>query len=73
MGVTYIAIAPDHPLAKRAAQKNPAILDFIESCQAMSTTEAEMATIEKRGIATPFVAKHPITGEDLPVWIVTLF
>lgn len=69
MGVTYLAIAPDHPLAKRAAQKNPAILDFIESCQATSTTEAEMATIEKRGIATSFVAKHPITGEDIPIWI----
>jgi leucyl-tRNA synthetase len=69
MGVTYLAIAPDHPLAKKAAEKDPAVADFIASCQTMSTTEAEIATIEKRGVATCFTAKHPITGEALPIWI----
>lgn len=69
MGVTYLAIAPDHPLAKRAALEDPAIKAFVDSCQLMSTTEADMATIEKRGISIPFVAKHPITQKDLPIWI----
>ena len=69
MGVTYVAIAPDHPLAKLAAKTSPAIQTFLESCQGMGTTEADLATMEKRGIATDLIAIHPITGMKLPVWI----
>ncbi len=69
MGVTYLAIAPDHPLAKRVAQEDPLVKAFIDSCQAASTTEADIATMEKRGVAISFTAKHPITQEDLPIWI----
>ncbi len=69
MGVTYLAIAPEHPLALSAAQENPAIADFIEQCRHMETSEAAMETMEKRGIATGLTALHPITGEAVPVWI----
>lgn len=68
-GVTYLAIAPDHPLAKEAAEHHPEVAAFIASCKGMKTTEAEMATMEKKGIASGFTAKHPITNEAIPVWI----
>jgi len=69
MGATYLAIAPEHTLAKQAAQSNPDIQAFIESCQHMSTAEADMATMEKRGIDSGLTAIHPISGETLPIWI----
>ena len=69
MGVTYLAIAPDHPLAKLVAKTNPAVHAFLDTCQGMGTTEADLATMEKRGIATDLIAIHPITGVELPVWI----
>lgn len=69
LGATYLAIAPDHPLAKQAAKTDPAIQAFIESCQHVRMVEAEMATMEKRGIATGLFAVHPITGAELPIWI----
>ncbi|MBA2648001.1 MAG: leucine--tRNA ligase [Legionella sp.] len=68
MGVTYLAIACDHPLAKEAALHNTAIKTFLESCQG-TITEAELATIEKCGVATGMMAIHPITGKELPIWI----
>lgn len=68
-GVTYIAIAPNHPLAQKAGQKNEACQAFIHACQALKMAEAEMATAEKQGIFTGFTAKHPLTGEVLPIWI----
>ncbi|QRN03769.1 leucine--tRNA ligase [Legionella sp. MW5194] len=69
MGVTYLAVAPDHPLAKEAAKTNAAVQEFVESCQGVRMAEADLATMEKRGIATSFMAIHPITGAEVPVWI----
>jgi len=69
MGATYLAVAPDHPLAKQAAKDNLEISAFIESCQGVRMVEAEIATMEKRGIDTGLKAIHPISGEEIPVWI----
>ena len=69
MGVTYMAVATEHPLAKKAATTNPELRAFIESCKAESTAEADLATMEKKGMDTGFKAKHPITGELVPVWV----
>ena len=68
MGVTYLAIAPQHPLAEQAAKNNPSLQKFIEECRAIPTAEAVIATLEKRGCDTGFKAKHPITGDLIPVW-----
>jgi len=69
MGVSYLAVAPQHPLAKRAAVENLELTDFIEECKNMKATEAEMATMEKKGFATGLSAIHPITGESVPIWV----
>lgn len=69
MGVTYVAIAAEHPLAQQAAQQNPALAAFIEECAHTETAEAAMETMEKRGVATGLTATHPITGESVPVWV----
>lgn len=69
MGVSYLAIAPDHPLAKQLAPTDPAIQAFIDSCQHIRMAEAELATMEKRGIASGLTAIHPITQHELPIWI----
>ncbi len=69
MGVTYVAVAAEHPLALKAAQSNAEIASFIESCKMMETSEAAMETMEKRGIASGYTAIHPLTGESVPVWI----
>jgi leucyl-tRNA synthetase len=70
MGATYLAIASDHPIAKESAAQNKEIANFISSCcQNMKMAEAELATMEKRGMATGMTAIHPITGEELPIWI----
>jgi len=69
MGVSCLAVAPDHPLAKQAAQRNVDIQAFLESCQGVRMAEAELATMEKRGIDSGMRATHPITGEEVPVWI----
>ncbi|ANE56483.1 leucine--tRNA ligase [Methylomonas sp. DH-1] len=69
MGVTYVAVAAEHPVALKAAKTNPAIAAFIESCKQMETSEAAMETMEKRGIASGYSAIHPLTGESVPVWI----
>ena len=69
MGVTYVAIAVEHPLAKRASATNPELQAFIDSCKATSVAEADMATMEKKGMATGLFAKHPITGDQVPVWV----
>ncbi|MDI1353177.1 MAG: leucine--tRNA ligase [bacterium] len=68
MGVTYLAVATDHPLAKEAASNNEEIKAFLDSCQGTKTAEAELATMEKRGINTGMVAIHPITGKEIPIW-----
>lgn len=69
MGVTYIAIAPQHPLALHAAQQNTALKIFLDECRHIQVSEATMATMEKKGIDTGFKAKHPITGELIPIWV----
>ena len=69
MGVTYMAVAPQHPLAERAAVENPELQAFIDECKNIKATEAEMATMEKKGFATGVSAIHPITGENVPVWV----
>ena len=69
MGVTFCAVAPEHPLALHAAQTNPALAAFIEDCQRGGTTEAELATQEKKGMATGLSVTHPLTGAPLPVWV----
>ena len=69
MGVSFVSVAAQHPLALKAAENNPDIAAFIEECKEQSTTEADMATMEKKGIATGYEAIHPVTGEKVPVWI----
>ena len=69
MGVTYVAVAAQHPLALKAAERDPELARFIEECRHTKTAEADVATMEKKGIPTPFKALHPITGEEVPVWV----
>ena len=68
MGVTYVAVASQHPLAKKAAAGNPALQAFIEECTHTKVAEADMATMEKKGVDTGLTAIHPLTGESVPVW-----
>jgi leucyl-tRNA synthetase len=69
MGVTFCAVAPEHPLAQHAARSNPAVAAFIEDCKTGGTTEAELATQEKKGVPTGLVVDHPLTHEKIPVWV----
>jgi leucyl-tRNA synthetase len=69
MGVTYVAVAAEHPMALKASENNPELAAFIEECRMGSVAEADLATAEKKGMATGLFVKHPVTGEDLPVWI----
>ena len=68
MGVTYVAIAAEHPWAKKAAVDNEPLAQFIEECSHISTAEADMEKMEKKGVDTGIRVKHPITGEEIPVW-----
>jgi leucyl-tRNA synthetase len=69
MGVTFVAVAAEHPLATRAAQNNPGLAAFIEDCKHGGTAEADMATMEKKGMDTGLTVTHPLTGEQVPVWV----
>ncbi len=69
MGVTFCAVAAEHPLATRAARDNPALAAFIEECKRGSVMEADMATMEKKGMPTGLSVEHPVTGEAVPVWV----
>lgn len=69
MGVTFAAIAAEHPLALRLAKDKPELQAFIDECRKGSVSEADMATMEKKGVPTGFCVKHPLTGADVPVWI----
>src|SRR5512139_1119203 len=69
MGVTFCALAAEHPLATRAAQDNPALAAFIAECKQGSIAEADMATMEKKGMDTGLKVTHPLTGEAIPVWV----
>jgi leucyl-tRNA synthetase len=68
-GVTYLAVAAQHPLAQQAAAHNPELAAFIEDCKGGKMAEAELATMEKKGCATGIFAVHPLTGEQVPVWV----
>ena len=68
-GVTYLAVAAEHPLAVEAGYNNSKIQSFIEQCKISSTMEADLATQEKLGMDTGFRTTHPLTGEEVPVWI----
>ncbi|WP_038089790.1 leucine--tRNA ligase [Acidihalobacter prosperus] len=69
MGATYVAVAAEHPLALHAAKGNPELAAFIDECRHGGTSEAEIATQEKKGMATGFTVEHPLTGEPLPLWV----
>ena len=69
MGVSYVAVAPEHPLASRAAQDNAALAAFIEVCNRSETSEAALETAEKVGMTTGLSAIHPISGEAIPIWV----
>ncbi|ANN78738.1 leucine--tRNA ligase [Bordetella flabilis] len=69
MGVTFCAVAPEHPLAALAARDNPALAEFIERCKLGGTTEAELATREKEGMPTGLAVTHPLTGLPVDVWV----
>ncbi len=69
MGVTFVAVAAEHPLATRAAQGNPALAAFVEECKRGGVAEADIATMEKKGMDTGIKVIHPLTGEQVPVWV----
>ena len=68
MGVTYLAVAPEHPLAQEASARRPELAQFIARSRVLSTTEAAIETLEKDGVDTGVRALHPVTGEPLPIW-----
>ena len=69
LGATYVAVAAEHPLAKKAALNNPELQEFIGECRKSAVIEAQIATQEKKGMDTGLFVLHPLTGEKLPVWI----
>jgi len=69
MGVTYMAVAAAHPLAMKAAENNAELAVFLKECATISTKEADIATMEKKGMALGINAIHPVTGEAVPVWV----
>ena len=69
MGVSFCAVAPEHPLALHAAARQPEVARFIAECQGGGTTEAELATQEKKGVRTGLSVQHPLTGEAVEVWV----
>ncbi|HLS81686.1 MAG TPA: leucine--tRNA ligase [Steroidobacter sp.] len=68
-GVTFCAVAAEHPLASRAARSNPQLAAFIEECKQGAAMEAELATMEKKGMPTGLCVTHPLSGEQIPVWV----
>jgi len=69
MGVTFCAVAAEHPLAAHAAKNKPEVAAFIEKCKQSSVMEADMATMEKEGVPTGIFVKHPLTNEKIEVWV----
>ncbi len=69
MGVTFCAVAAEHPLAAHAARSNPALAEFIDECKRGSVMEADMATMEKKGMPTGIFVDHPLTGDRVEVWV----
>ncbi|MGO2136026.1 MAG: leucine--tRNA ligase [Marinobacter sp.] len=69
MGVSYMAVAAEHPLAKAAAERHSDVASFVEECRNSKVAEAEMATMEKKGVDTGFMAINPLNQEEIPVWV----
>jgi len=69
MGVTFCAVAAEHPLADHAAKANPGLASFIAECKRGTVIEAELATMEKKGMPTGLFVRHPLTGDNVPVWV----
>ncbi len=69
MGVTYMAVAAEHPLASKAAQSNPDVAAFVEACKKTDAQEATLETMEKKGMPLGISAIHPLTGDEVPVWV----
>ncbi|MCL6416716.1 leucine--tRNA ligase [Aestuariirhabdus sp. Z084] len=69
MGVTYVGLAAEHPIALAAAENNPELAAFIDECKQSSVAEADMATMEKRGVDTGLKAIHPLSGREIPIWV----
>jgi len=69
MGATYVAVAAEHPLATQAAASNPALAEFIEECKRGGVAEADIATMEKKGMPTGLKVRHPLSDEPLEVWV----
>jgi len=69
MGVTFVAVAAEHPLATRAAKDNPQLAAFIEECKQGGVAEADLATMEKKGMPTGIFVTHPLTGAQVEVWV----
>ncbi|WP_407333166.1 leucine--tRNA ligase [Enterovibrio sp. 27052020O] len=69
MGVTYVGIAAGHPLAAQAAETNPALAAFIDECRNTKVAEAELATMEKKGMDTGLKAIHPLNGREVPIYV----
>ena len=69
MGVTFVAVAAEHPLATHAAKNNPQLAEFIEECKRGGVAEADMAPMEKKGLPTGIFVTHPLTGEQVEVWV----
>ena len=68
-GVTFVALSAEHPLALRAAESRPELARFIDECRRGSTMEADVATVEKRGMPTGLHVRHPFTGAQIPIWV----
>lgn len=69
LGATFIALAPQHPIVKEAAQTNPELQAFVEQCAKGKTSEADLATAEKLGFDLKLTATHPLTGQPIPIWV----
>lgn len=69
MGVTFVAVAAEHPLAQRAAVNNPELAKFIDECKQGGVAEADLATMEKKGMPTGIYASHPLTGDQVEIWV----
>ncbi|HIG44247.1 MAG: leucine--tRNA ligase [bacterium] len=69
MGATYLAVAAQHPIARAAAENSSKLADFLQQCNKGKVAEADMAKMEKLGMDTGFIAEHPLTGKDVPIWV----
>ncbi|MGH8864784.1 MAG: leucine--tRNA ligase, partial [Burkholderiales bacterium] len=69
MGVTFVVVAAEHPLAAEAGKRNPKLAEFVEECKRSGVQEAEIATQEKKGMPTGIFVEHPLTGGKIEVWV----